>query len=186
MHERIREIPYNYTSFSDREIVIRYLGEEMWTLLNNCEPPGLRGGRRGCCSRFWVICGWWIATPTTRTTCWRAASAWRRSSMPWSIALTRWWRVPQAMPMPCDWLPLRVRPSQNLPRGSRKPGCCASAFDRRLVVLHAGIISISVAWLGYPMPPMPRTGVWKCPAWSSVRIRSRNAGHWCRPVSSWV
>ena len=27
---RIREIPYNYTSFSDREIVIRYLGEEMW------------------------------------------------------------------------------------------------------------------------------------------------------------
>ncbi len=24
---RIREIPYNYTSFSDREIVIRFLGE---------------------------------------------------------------------------------------------------------------------------------------------------------------
>ncbi len=27
---RIREIPYNYTSFSDREIVIRFLGEETW------------------------------------------------------------------------------------------------------------------------------------------------------------
>ncbi|MEJ2426138.1 MAG: DUF3683 domain-containing protein, partial [Candidatus Thiodiazotropha sp.] len=27
---RIREIPYNYTSFSDREIVIRFLGEPMW------------------------------------------------------------------------------------------------------------------------------------------------------------
>ncbi|MFC1750960.1 DUF3683 domain-containing protein, partial [Pseudomonadota bacterium] len=27
---RLREIPYNYTSFSDREIVIRYLGEEVW------------------------------------------------------------------------------------------------------------------------------------------------------------
>ena len=26
-HERIREIPYNYTSCSDREIVIRLLGE---------------------------------------------------------------------------------------------------------------------------------------------------------------
>lgn len=25
---RLREIPYNYTSFSDREIVIRLLGEE--------------------------------------------------------------------------------------------------------------------------------------------------------------
>ena len=30
---RIREIPYNYTSFSDREIVIRYLGREMWDVL---------------------------------------------------------------------------------------------------------------------------------------------------------
>src|ERR1035437_5836427 len=30
---RLREIPYNYTSFSDREIVIRLLGEESWRLL---------------------------------------------------------------------------------------------------------------------------------------------------------
>ncbi len=31
---RLREIPYNYTSFSDREIVIRLLGEEAWQLLS--------------------------------------------------------------------------------------------------------------------------------------------------------
>ncbi|RJG04995.1 DUF3683 domain-containing protein [Noviherbaspirillum cavernae] len=31
---RLREIPYNYTSFSDREIVIRLLGEEAWRLLD--------------------------------------------------------------------------------------------------------------------------------------------------------
>jgi FAD/FMN-containing dehydrogenase/Fe-S oxidoreductase len=30
---RLREIPYNYTSFSDREIVIRLLGGEAWTTL---------------------------------------------------------------------------------------------------------------------------------------------------------
>jgi len=30
---RLREIPYNYTSFSDREIVIRLLGETAWDLL---------------------------------------------------------------------------------------------------------------------------------------------------------
>ena len=30
---RLREIPYNYTSFSDREIVIRLLGESAWELL---------------------------------------------------------------------------------------------------------------------------------------------------------
>jgi len=38
---RIREIPYNYTSFSDREIVIRFLGEAAWQTLNE-----LRGSRR--------------------------------------------------------------------------------------------------------------------------------------------
>ncbi len=31
---RLREIPYNYTSFSDREIVIRLLGERAWNVLN--------------------------------------------------------------------------------------------------------------------------------------------------------
>lgn len=39
--QRLREIPYNYTSFSDREIVVRLLGEEMWSLLNS-----LRSERR--------------------------------------------------------------------------------------------------------------------------------------------
>ena len=31
---RLREIPYNYTSFSDREIVIRLLGDEGWRMLD--------------------------------------------------------------------------------------------------------------------------------------------------------
>ena len=31
---RLREIPYNYTSFSDREIVIRLLGSAAWSLLD--------------------------------------------------------------------------------------------------------------------------------------------------------
>ena len=30
---RLREIPYNYTSFSDREIVIRLLGPRAWEIL---------------------------------------------------------------------------------------------------------------------------------------------------------
>lgn len=38
---RLREIPYNYTSFSDREIVNRLLGEDAWQLLDD-----LRGERR--------------------------------------------------------------------------------------------------------------------------------------------
>ena len=39
--DRIREIPYNYTSFSDREVVIRLLGARAWDLLNQ-----LRGERQ--------------------------------------------------------------------------------------------------------------------------------------------
>jgi FAD/FMN-containing dehydrogenase/Fe-S oxidoreductase len=34
MTARLREIPYNYTSFSDREIVIRILGSEAWDIIN--------------------------------------------------------------------------------------------------------------------------------------------------------
>ena len=30
---RLREIPYNYTSFSDREIVLRLLGARAWHIL---------------------------------------------------------------------------------------------------------------------------------------------------------
>src|ERR687891_2549540 len=38
---RLREIPYNYTSFSDREIVIRLLGDAGWRILDE-----LRAERR--------------------------------------------------------------------------------------------------------------------------------------------
>jgi FAD/FMN-containing dehydrogenase len=38
---RLREIPYNYTSFSDREIVVRLLGERFWSIIGE-----LRGERR--------------------------------------------------------------------------------------------------------------------------------------------
>ncbi len=43
MTARLREIPYNYTSFSDREIVIRLLGEDMWQLLNELRAARVTG-----------------------------------------------------------------------------------------------------------------------------------------------
>ncbi len=88
---RLREIPYNYTSFSDREIVIRLLGEEAWRLIEE-----LRGERRtGRSARmlFEVLGDIWVvraqslsgrrsarqSCPPRR--CWsmRSATAWRRS-----------------------------------------------------------------------------------------------------------
>ncbi len=58
--QRIREIPYNYTSFSDREIVIRFLGEPVWELIEE-----LRGSRRtGRSARmlFEVLGDMWVVT----------------------------------------------------------------------------------------------------------------------------
>jgi FAD/FMN-containing dehydrogenase/Fe-S oxidoreductase len=57
---RIREIPYNYTSFSDREIVIRFLGPEAWALIEE-----LRGSRRtGRSARmlFEMLGDMWVIT----------------------------------------------------------------------------------------------------------------------------
>lgn len=46
---RVREIPYNYTSLSDREIVIRLLGEKAWTTIESLRASR-RTGRSAACS----------------------------------------------------------------------------------------------------------------------------------------
>ena len=43
MTVRLREIPYNYTSFSDREIVIRLLGDENWAILDELRSQRVTG-----------------------------------------------------------------------------------------------------------------------------------------------
>ena len=55
---RLREIPYNYTSFSDREIVIRLLGEESWRVLN--ELRGVRRTGRSARMLFEVLGDIWV------------------------------------------------------------------------------------------------------------------------------
>ena len=57
---KIREIPYNYTSFSDKEIVFRFLGEEMWNAIEE-----LRAERKtGISARmlFEVLGDLWVVT----------------------------------------------------------------------------------------------------------------------------
>ena len=60
MNARIREIPYNYTSFSDREIVIRFMGEAMWAVLN--ELRGERVTGRSARMLFEVLGDLWVVT----------------------------------------------------------------------------------------------------------------------------
>ena len=43
MTQRLREIPYNYTSFSDREIVMRLLGSEAWAVLDELREERVTG-----------------------------------------------------------------------------------------------------------------------------------------------
>ena len=57
---RLREIPYNYTSFSDREIVIRFLGEDMWHALN--ELRGERKTGRSARMLFEVLGDLWVVS----------------------------------------------------------------------------------------------------------------------------
>ena len=55
---RLREIPYNYTSFSDREIVIRFLGESAWNILNELRDERKTG--RSARMLFEVLGDLWV------------------------------------------------------------------------------------------------------------------------------
>jgi len=60
MLHRIREIPYNYTSFSDREIVLRFLGEDMWQLIEHLREERRTG--RSARMLFEVLGDMWVVT----------------------------------------------------------------------------------------------------------------------------
>ncbi|HQT69341.1 MAG TPA: FAD/FMN-binding oxidoreductase [Thiobacillus sp.] len=58
MTARLREIPYNYTSFSDREIVIRLLGADAWSTLNTLRAERKTG--RSARMLFEVLGDIWV------------------------------------------------------------------------------------------------------------------------------
>ncbi len=55
---RLREIPYNYTSFSDREIVMRLLGADAWETLNQLRDQ--RKTRRSARMLYEVLGDIWV------------------------------------------------------------------------------------------------------------------------------
>lgn len=59
-NKRIREIPYNYTSFSDREIVIRFLGEPAWDILQSLRQERVTG--RSARMLFEVLGDIWVVS----------------------------------------------------------------------------------------------------------------------------
>ncbi len=57
---RLREIPYNYTSFSDHEIVVRFMGEGIWGVLNELRTERKTG--RSARMMFEVLGDLWVVT----------------------------------------------------------------------------------------------------------------------------
>ncbi len=60
MSARLREIPYNYTSFSDREIVLRLLGNEAWDIINTLREERRTG--RSAQMLYEVLGDIWVLT----------------------------------------------------------------------------------------------------------------------------
>jgi len=60
MTARLREIPYNYTSFSDREIVLRILGDEAWDIINTLREERRTG--RSAQMLYEVLGDIWVLT----------------------------------------------------------------------------------------------------------------------------
>src|SRR6185369_3434045 len=60
MTQRLREIPYNYTSFSDREIVIRLLGQDAWAVLDELRSERVTG--RSARMLYEVLGDIWVVT----------------------------------------------------------------------------------------------------------------------------
>ncbi|MDD4912681.1 MAG: DUF3683 domain-containing protein [Sideroxydans sp.] len=60
MTTRVREIPYNYTSFSDREIVLRLLGTEAWDIINTLREERRTG--RSAQMLYEVLGDIWVLT----------------------------------------------------------------------------------------------------------------------------
>ncbi len=60
MSARLREIPYNYTSFSDREIVLRILGSEAWDIINRLRAERRTG--RSARMLYEVLGDIWVVT----------------------------------------------------------------------------------------------------------------------------
>ena len=59
-NSRVREIPYNYTSFSDKEITIRFLGEEIWNII--CGMRQERKTGRSARMLFEVLGDLWVVS----------------------------------------------------------------------------------------------------------------------------
>ena len=181
---RIREIPYNYTSFSDREIVIRFLGTEMWGLIES-----LRGTRRtGRSARmlFEVLGDMWVVTRNPYLQDDLLENLERRKALVQALCHrldqfeARLNDNAQAAQLLAAARAAVKRFSDWFEEHRRLREGCAAPWPRS----PAPTTSTSAAWPGSPTPPTPPTGAWSCPSWSSARTPRPRSPPSCAPAST--
>ena len=133
MTARLREIPYNYTSFSDREIVIRLLGADNWEVLDELRSERVTG--RSARMLYEVLGDIWVVqrNPYLEDDLTTIAIAVMRWSMPCTTACPRLKSAakrPKAKtryvrPRSSAWLMQRATRSTCSPNALAKPMTCA-------------------------------------------------------------
>ena len=185
MGTRLREIPYNYTSFSDREIVIRFLGEDIWNALNALRTERKTG--RSARMLFEVLGDLWVVTRNPYLQDDLLVSSRRRKAL--IEALHH--RI-KAIDARSNGNPLVLK----LVNAARKAVTEFEDEFRQTEQLRkkptascpksrAKTISSLMVWRAFRMSPMPRTGAWNIRLSSLIRIRKKKLPLSSKPVSNW-
>lgn len=168
---RIREIPYNYTSYSDREIIIRLLGEEMWDVLNQLRTKRRTG--RSARMLFEVLGDIWIVRRNPFVQDDLTANADRFRDLEDGM-YRRLDQIDERASGNALVLQLASRTREAVVEFL--PGCgltklCAKKSKSVSPAIRGATISISVAKPGWPMSLTPPIGGWNTPWWSWCRAR---------------
>ena len=197
---RLREIPYNYTSFSDREIVIRLLGPRAWELLDVLRQERRTG--RSARMLYEVLGDIWVVqrnpyleddlldNPKRRALLIEAlaASAGRGGASPCARCAARRGRPalgrrPATRSSANCWVWRKPRCSASAST-SATCGTCASAHASCWAGAPPRTTSSSTACRACRMSPTRPTGASRCPSSCSPRTARPRWPAWCRPAST--
>ncbi|WP_256361204.1 DUF3683 domain-containing protein [Methylomonas koyamae] len=190
----MREIPYNYTSFSDREIVIRLLGEDMWAILDVLREERVTG--RSARMLYEVLGDIWAVRRNPYLEDDLLDNAKRRRAL--LQALRHRLRQMEARHAEAE--------NQNADRAERVAKLILAAhravdefeahFERTAQLRRSVMTLLSQytrkdnisfdASPGSAMSPTPPTGGWNIPSSCCIPVRKTKSAIWYAAVSIWV
>ena len=157
MTARLREIPYNYTSFSDREIAIRLLGAEGWRALDELRTQRRTG--RSARMLYEVLGDIWVVrrNPYLQDDLLDSprrlrllVDAMRHRLHEVEKRRRGTGRTPSAIAGCWSCFRARAAPSTRSSTSSPRRACCASGSCGAWAPSRGGTTSPSTAWRGSP------------------------------------